>query len=251
MSEQFPFDETPQDEQAILPDLYYPSEQDLIEGTETIYQTPIDGLYFIGERVFEDSRGSFSMWGKKSEIETAVGRPFEVAQTNLSKSKPGVIRGIHAEYEDKLISVSAGTALASIVDCRPDSQTVGSVVQILLGDDVDYRLPVPTRGSLFIKGKGIGNSFIALRGPDGESPNSMVSYVYAVSREYQDLSSEEQKPLYMFDPTIGIKWPTNLSIGEMLSLGLISQRDLLQKDGGQALTFEEFLELRRKLMGLT
>lgn len=237
--------ETLNNEDNLFSDVYQPTKELLVEGTESVYRTPIENVYFMAGKIYEDDRGSFSAWGRKSEIEKGIGRPFKPAQENLSKSRPGVIRGIHAEYEDKLVTVAAGTVMAAIVDCRYHSPTSKQVVKVLLGDGVDYGLGFQAQGSLFIEGRGIGNSFIAIEGAERPDGQNLVSYNYVVSREYGELTAAEQQPLYIFDSTVGINWPTNLSVEEMLQMGFISKRDLLVRDGGSALEWDEFIERRR------
>ncbi len=231
-------------------DLYWPKPELLVEGTEGIYRTPIEGVYFLARRVFEDDRGSFSMWMEDRELTKALGRHVEMSQLNVSKSREGVIRGIHAELEDKVVSVLGGQGLSVLVDLREDSPTYGESVKVLLGDGVDYGLDQKMAGSVFVLGEGIGNSFMALEGITQADGEKFMVYGYGVSRSFKDLNKEEQQPLYIFDETAGIDWPTKLTPNEMVEAGLISKRDLLVADGGTALGFEELKLLRRKMRGI-
>ena len=221
---------------------YWPRDEDLVKGTEGIYRTPINGVLFLANRVFEDPRGSFLMSARTTQLEKALGREVNIVQTNLSYSREGVIRGIHAELQDKIVTVAAGLGLAVLVDLRKDSPSYCQKVAILLGDGVDYGLSQKTRGSIFIDGSGIGNSFMALKA--GTSEGFMV-YSYGVSEPYEKLCPGEQLPVYFNDPTLEIPWPTSYKAEQLVQLGLISKRDLPIEEGGTALNLKRFEELRR------
>lgn len=231
-------------------DVYWPKKEDLVTGTETIYKTPIDGLYMILDKVNEDSRGTFRMVHRGSEVEKVLGHPFEVAQVNLSQSKEGVARGFHAEMEWKLIMVPAGKVICVLVDVLKDSPTCGKSVKILLGNDIDYGMG-QVEAAILVKPR-IANSFQVLKGVAEEGKVPMASYVYQVSVEYANLSKEEQVPLSLFNKQVGMDWLTGLTPEEMLERGLISKRDLLAtgltEDGlpNGALEWDDFIKFREE-----
>ena len=55
----------------------------------------IDGAWLFESPSHGDERGFFREWFKSSELKDALKREFVVAQSNLSRSKRGVVRGIH------------------------------------------------------------------------------------------------------------------------------------------------------------
>ncbi len=55
----------------------------------------IDGSYLFESTTHKDERGYFREWFKSSTLNEFLKREFKVEQANISKSKKGVIRGIH------------------------------------------------------------------------------------------------------------------------------------------------------------
>ncbi|MGV7942467.1 dTDP-4-dehydrorhamnose 3,5-epimerase family protein, partial [Mycobacterium kansasii] len=87
-------------------------------------------------RVFPDERGEFFELFKASAFREATGHDLSVAQTNVSVSRRGAIRGIH--YADvppgqaKLVACLHGAVLDVIVDLRVGSPTFGAVETVRL-----------------------------------------------------------------------------------------------------------------------
>ena len=61
-------------------------------------ETEIDGLYIIEPTVFGDNRGFFLESYNKKEFEE-IGITDEFVQDNHSKSKKGVLRGLHFQTQ--------------------------------------------------------------------------------------------------------------------------------------------------------
>lgn len=160
---------------------------------EYIYQTKIDGLYFIKHKSFLDDRGFYSELSRTPEIEKVTGSPFVIKQLNQSRSKQNVIRGIHAEDWNKLITVTNGSCFCALVDLRVHSKTFGKSETFLLGT-TDHAV----KGSIFVS-RGIGNSFCVIDGP--------ADYVYAVDALYAQRDTSNDVAVNLFDPEIGIDWP--------------------------------------------
>ena len=55
----------------------------------------IAGAWLITNPIYGDNRGFFREWFKQEIAERTLGRKFNVAQSNISRSKKGVVRGIH------------------------------------------------------------------------------------------------------------------------------------------------------------
>ncbi len=107
---------------------------------------------------------------------------------------PGdVIRGIHAEDWNKLVTVTNGLCFCALVDLRKDSATFGKHETLALGT-TDQAL----RGSIFIS-RGIGNSFCVVAGP--------VDYVYAVDAIWAGRDTSKDVAINLFDPQVNIEWP--------------------------------------------
>lgn len=231
------------------PDLWWPTKQDLVVGTETIYRSPIEGAWLILEKKYEDERGSFTMAGRNNEIKEAIGQPFVVAQMSLSESKEGVIRGIHFEDMFKWIK-PIDSVLTVLVDGRKDSMTFGKKLVLLLGNRINFGMDEKrkTVGSIFIV-SGIGNSFMGLEGVRSEPEvDLLVRYFYAVGKTYSEVTAEEKVPLYLLDETVDAKWPVEMDVKKMIERGLISDRDLPkgEYENGTSLRWKEFVKFREE-----
>ncbi len=90
-------------------------------------ETEIDGLYIIEPTVFGDNRGFFLESYNKKEFEE-IGIADEFVQDNHSKSKKGVLRGLHFQTkhsQGKLVRVIKGSVFDVAVDLRKGSKTFG------------------------------------------------------------------------------------------------------------------------------
>lgn len=108
-------------------------------------------------------------------------------QNNVSLSRKGVLRGLHAEPWDKYISVADnGRVLGSWVDLR-EGASFGHAYQTVI--DASKGIYVP---------RGVANGFQVL--------SDTVSYSYLVN----DYWALDLKPKYAFvnyaDPALGIEW---------------------------------------------
>lgn len=90
----------------------------------------IDGIKIIKPKIFEDSRGFFLESYSKREFEK-LSIVNEFVQDNHSKSKKGVLRGLHFQTkhpQGKLIRVIKGRIYDIVVDIRKESSTYGGVL---------------------------------------------------------------------------------------------------------------------------
>lgn len=118
-------------------------------------ETGIEGLCILEPTVFGDDRGFFFESYSKADFEE-VGIPFEFIQDNHSKSKKGVLRGMHFQYEntqDKLVRVVAGSVYDVVVDLRKDSSTFGKWYGVILSAQNKRQFFVP---------KGFAHGFLTL-----------------------------------------------------------------------------------------
>jgi dTDP-4-dehydrorhamnose 3,5-epimerase-like enzyme len=161
---------------------------------DRIYSTSIPGLYYIDTIIHEDERGFYREIAVLPDLDKARQEKFEVKQLNHSNSKQNVVRGIHAEDWNKLITVTQGVCLCVLSDIKPDSPTFLQKEYFLLG----YGKNEPLPGSIFVT-KGIGNAFITVEGPS--------EYIYAVDKLYRDRDKSGDVAISLFDPGLDIKWP--------------------------------------------
>ncbi|NTU73040.1 dTDP-4-keto-6-deoxy-D-glucose epimerase [Candidatus Roizmanbacteria bacterium] len=169
--------------------LFQPISENKI--TEHIYKTGIPGLFFLENKVCDDERGFFREVGHTPELNAVLDFEFEIKQINHARSYKKVVRGMHAEYWNKLITVTQGTIYSAFVDIRPDSETFGKVEYIQLGEN-------GLKGAIFIS-KGIANSVCVVDDP--------VDYLYFVDALYKDRDVTKDKEFSLFDPDVKIEWP--------------------------------------------
>jgi dTDP-4-dehydrorhamnose 3,5-epimerase len=161
-----------------------------------IQKLSISGSWQTYSPLINDSRGVFKELFKQSTNVENTNLHLKVAQTNLSISKKGVIRGIHYSLNPlaqwKSISCISGSILDIVVDIRFDSPTFGSYEEVELND---------TNGkSILIQGN-LGHAFQAL------TDNAIV--LYNLSSEYIPEFENEINPL---DELININWPISEQI---------------------------------------
>ena len=100
-----------------------------------ILGTPLEGLRIIKPDVFEDDRGYF-FESFNYEKFLGAGLDLKFVQDNESKSKKGVLRGLHFQAppfaQGKLVRVIRGSVLDVAVDIRKDSPTYGKWESIVL-----------------------------------------------------------------------------------------------------------------------
>ena len=90
-------------------------------------ETGIEGLYIIEPTIFGDDRGFFLESYNKKEFKE-IGITDEFVQDNHSKSKKGVLRGLHFQTkhsQGKLVRVIRGSVFDVAVDLRKGSKTFG------------------------------------------------------------------------------------------------------------------------------
>lgn len=164
----------------------------------TATETKIKGLFEVQYKLIDEPRGSVMEFYRQSEFE-AVGLPSlgDRPQVNAPMTVKGAVRGIHAEYAHKLVSVASGKVYAVIVDLRQNSETFGE----WLGFELE-------RGKGLFVSKGLGNSF------QSTSDEPSV-YLYYFEEEWRpDMPGIACNPL---DPELNIDWPIKEGEGMIIS----------------------------------
>ena len=153
----------------------------------------IPGLIICEPKILYDDRGFFTESFRKDLFEKFIGKKINFCQENMSKSKYGVLRGLHFQIEphaqSKLVSVLSGKILDVVVDIRKKSKQYGKTFSIELDDNDNKQLFVP---------KGFAHGFIVL------SKTARVSY--KVDNYY---NPESERGLNFNDPSLGIDWKIN------------------------------------------
>ena len=138
---------------------------------------------------YNDDRGFFREVFNK-EVESLIGEKINFIQDNESRSKRGVLRGLHFQKppseQSKLIRVSYGEVQDVVVDIRPESDTYGQWESLTLSSNNNLSLFVP---------RGFAHGFLVL------SQEAVVSYKVD---NYYDSSSESG--IVYNDATLDIEW---------------------------------------------
>ncbi len=152
-------------------------------------ETDIKGLYIVEPQVFGDSRGYFFESYKKTEFDKA-GLIYNFVQDNQSKSKKGVLRGLHYQKffpQAKLVRVLEGEVFDVAVDLRKNSTTYGKWVGVILSADNKRMLMIP---------RGFAHGFVVL--------SDSAVFTYKCDEVYHP---EDEEGIIWNDPDIGINWP--------------------------------------------
>lgn len=112
-----------------------------------VINTKISDVKIIEPTVFGDERGFFmETWQQKKFEELVTGKPTTFVQDNHSKSKQGILRGLHYQTENtqgKLVRVISGEVFDVAVDIRKNSPTFGQWVGEYLSAENQRQLWVP------------------------------------------------------------------------------------------------------------
>lgn len=158
----------------------------------TVTPTELPGVLVLEPRVFQDDRGHFFESFNARDFREATGLDREFVQDNQSRSKAGVLRGIHYQVvrpQGKLVRVLRGEIFDVAVDLRRGSPTLGQWFGITLSEDNRRQLWVP---------EGFGHAFLV---------TSDVAEVLYKTTEFW--FSEHDRSLRWNDPDVGIGWPTD------------------------------------------
>ena len=108
-------------------------------------KTKIKDLYIIDPKAFGDDRGYFmESYNRKDFVEAGLDMVF--VQDNESKSKKGVLRGMHFQTkytQGKLVRVTQGSVYDVAVDLRKESPTFGQWEGVLLTSENKKQFYVP------------------------------------------------------------------------------------------------------------
>lgn len=151
-----------------------------------VADTLIDGLKIITMKQVRDERGLVREFYRESSwVEAGLASLGPWVQVNLTETKRGALRGLHAEDMHKLVAVASGEAFGAYVDTRRASPTFGTVVTVEL-----------TAGRQVLVPRGVANGFQSV---------TDTQYLYCFDHEWQPgMAGIGVHPL---DPTLGIPWP--------------------------------------------
>ena len=152
-------------------------------------ETKIPEVIIIEPKVFGDERGYFMETFRQDLFENNI-RKINFIQDNESKSKRGVLRGLHYQLppfaQSKLVRVIKGKVLDVAVDIRKNSPTFKKYVAVELSEDNKRQLFIP---------RGFAHGFLVL--------SEEAIFSYKVDNYY---SPEHDRSIRFDDLEIGINW---------------------------------------------
>ena len=151
-------------------------------------ETGIEGLTIVEPTVFGDDRGYFMETYSEREFADA-GLPTCFVQDNQSKSRQGVLRGLHFQIkhpQGKLVRALSGAVLDVAVDIRKGSPTFGQHVAVELTGENHRQFFIP---------RGFAHGFSVL--------TDEVIFQYKCDNFY---APQSEGALAWDDPDLGIDW---------------------------------------------
>lgn len=152
--------------------------------------TAIEGVFILEPKLFGDSRGFFMESYNRRAFAAATGVDPDFVQDNQSRSRKGVLRGLHYQTEQaqgKLVRVTQGAVFDVAVDIRKDSPTFGRWAGVELTGDNHRQFWVPA---------GLAHGFVVL--------SDTADFLYKTTDYY---APQHERCIAWNDPAIGIEWP--------------------------------------------
>ena len=151
--------------------------------------TDLAGVKLIEPKVFGDDRGFFmESWNARAFAAAGIDATF--VQDNHSRSRRGVLRGLHYQIEHaqgKLVRCVAGEVYDAVVDLRRSSPTFGRSIGLALSAQNQRMLWVPP---------GFAHGFLAV--------SEYADFLYKTTDYWYP---EHERTLLWSDPALGIAWP--------------------------------------------
>ncbi|MEL7605875.1 MAG: dTDP-4-dehydrorhamnose 3,5-epimerase [Sedimentibacter saalensis] len=180
-------------------------------GNFTFIETDIKDVFIIEPKVYGDNRGYFEETYQYENFKEA-GLDMIFVQDNESKSKKGVLRGLHFQTQysqGKLVRVLQGEVFDVAVDLRKNSETYGKWTGVRLTSENKKMFYIP---------ENFAHGFLVL--------SEEATFAYKCTNLYHP---EYDSGIIWSDKEINIQWPL-----EGLDEILLSDKDKKQQ------TFEEF-----------
>jgi len=152
--------------------------------------TAIPDVLLIEPKVFGDDRGYFyESWNRRALA--AAGLDADFVQDNHSRSRRGVLRGLHYQIEHtqgKLVRAVVGEVFDVAVDLRRSSPTFGAHVAVTLSAENKKVLWVPP---------GFAHGFLVV--------SDVAEFLYKTTDYW---FQAHERTLLWNDPALAIAWPS-------------------------------------------
>jgi len=152
-------------------------------------ETRLEGPILVKPTVHGDERGFFQETYRRN-VFADLGIPEELVQDNHSRSRHGIVRGMHFQVGQgmaKLVRCARGAIVDVLVDLRKGSPTFGQWEAFELNEENAHQLYCPI---------GFAHGFCVT--------GDMADVMYKCSGYYDE--SIERGIAYN-DPEVGIEWP--------------------------------------------
>ncbi len=180
-------------------------------GNFTFIETEIKDAFIVEPKIYGDNRGYFEETYQYENFKEA-GLDMIFVQDNESKSKKGVLRGLHFQTQfsqGKLVRVLQGEVFDVAVDLRKDSETYGKWTGVRLSSENKKMFYIP---------ENFAHGFLVL--------SDEATFAYKCTNLYHP---EYDSGIIWNDREINIEWPIE-GIKEII----LSEKDKKQQ------TFSEF-----------
>ena len=155
-----------------------------------VTRTDIPDVLILEPKLFGDARGFFLESYNQRSFQEATGLNVPFVQDNHSRSRKGVLRGLHYQVQQpqgKLVRVVRGAVFDVAVDIRVGSPTFGRWVGVELSEDNHRQLWIPP---------GLAHGFVVL--------TEVADFLYKTTDYY---APAHERSLMWNDPEVGIAWP--------------------------------------------
>lgn len=155
-----------------------------------VLRLQIPDVFLIEPDIYKDYRGEFSESFNSRRFSDAFGLDPYFVQDNHSKSKCGVLHGLHyqiRQVQAKLVRVVVGEVFDVAVDIRKSSPTFGRWVSAVLSAENKRQMWIP---------EGFAHGFVVT--------SDTAEFLYKTTDYW---APEHERCIAWDDPTIGIRWP--------------------------------------------
>ncbi|MDP4281695.1 MAG: dTDP-4-dehydrorhamnose 3,5-epimerase [Bacteroidota bacterium] len=160
-----------------------------------IIKTGIEGVLIIKPDVFRDERGYFFESYNKEKFH-AAGLDMNFVQDNESRSRKGVIRGLHYQAppfaQGKLVRVMNGAAIDVAVDLRKSSKTFGKWTSATLSGENKWMFWIP---------EGFAHGFV--------TQEEDTVFFYKCTNFY---NRESERSIRWDDPDLAVDWGVTVPV---------------------------------------
>jgi len=158
-----------------------------------VIPTSIPDVLILQPQVFADARGLLlESWNSRKFCDS-VGLDISFVQDNHSRSRRGVLRGLHYQIKQpqgKLVRVVSGCVFDCAVDLRKSSPTFGRWTGAELSGDNHRQLWIPV---------GFAHGFLVL--------SDSADFLYKTTDYY---APQHERSIAWNDPAVGIAWPADV-----------------------------------------